>query len=1152
MKKLIVLISIILLSFHSHAQDPTVYITNGGFGYSVIEGNSYDFTVSMYSAATTDVIVDVTTIANTADASDYVPLITTVTIPAGQISSGILSIPTTNDFTVELNEYFSIEAIVTSNNTSNSEIVRSITLWDNDETPTVNVYTTPNITEGQVYPNYTVFLSNYFSSDVTIVFSTSSGTADSTDYYDTSSTVTIPAGENVGNINIGTQDDTLTEPDETYTITGNITTGNTANASVIITVTIIDNDTPPTLLPFYEYTTIEGNNNSSYVHVNLDRSYNSDIVIQFETANGTADNGDYSSVSQTKTISPGYTYTNFIIPITDDSLDEPEENINITATVISGNTANTTETGTVTIIDNDGLPDFKISPYYNQDDPNQSNDSIAAEEGYPLRFYLGLTHPSPVDTDISITTTNGTADDSDYTTATLTTTIPAGQYSNYGDLQSYSTILDQIDEDDETLFITAEVTSENTYNSSVTEEAFILDNYAINAQQDDIVSVFQVGTTVQILDNDTFEGLPVDASDLNITLIGNNTIGVTLSSTGILTIPANAPIGYYNLQYEICESANSSSCDTAYLIIRVESPLAASYTATYVDFNGDGFVSAGDTIEYEFSITNNGNQAITDIDAEVPYQDLDIVGGPLASLGSGNTDDTTFTALHIITQENINSGYYGGDLEGAYFFGTYYGHEVIDDLYGGGQSYQLQQSDGLKLNAFVDTNNNGTQESGEPSFQLGEFEYEVNNDGIIRHLYVSPHYLYESNPTTTYDLSYAVDSDYTSAITSSESFSNVTVPLGSEITTYDFPIIAAPYDDLSIEITASWRPPIPGFQYWNYITFTNNSTQVVNSGTIDFTMDDALNLISVYEASSWLNYNSASYTTTTTGFTYDFNNLQPFQTKRLWVRMYVPTLPTVSLGQLVNNSVDIELLPGDIVPSNNSSHLTHTIVGSYDPNDITERHGPEIVHSEFTTEDYLTYTIRFENTGTANAINVRIEDLLDEQLDESTIKMVDASHAYTLERVGKQLEWNFFGIDLPPSEDDDSLIGHGFLTFKIKPFPDYAIGDIIPNTAEIYFDFNPAIVTNTWLTEFVDALHVEDYSLEGLKVYPIPAKNTLYIENSIEISKVVITSVLGQDVMFKEINSTNTSLDLSNLTSGIYFVTISSNSNEKIIKIIKE
>ena len=49
----------------------------------------------------------------------------------------------------------------------------------------------------------------------------------------------------------------------------------------------------------------------------------------------------------------------------------------------------------------------------------------------------------------------------------------------------------------------------------------------------------------------------------------------------------------------------------------------------------------------------------------------------------------------------------------------------------------------------------------------------------------------------------------------------------------------------------------------------------------------------------------------------------------------------------------------------------------------------------------------------------------------------------------------------------NTMTGKGYITFKIKPKPGYAVGDIIPNNASIYFDFNPAIITNTFQTEFV-------------------------------------------------------------------------------------
>ena len=1152
MKKITLLILLAFYSLFCFSQDPTVYITNGGSNYSVIEGNTYTFTVSMYSATTTDVIVDVVTIANSADASDYTPLNTTVTIPAGQISSNSLTIPTANDSTIEANEYFTIQATVTTGNTENTDISSGIYIWDNDTTPTVISYTTPNVIEGQSYPQL-IYLSNYFSSDVTINITSADGTADASDYNSITTSITIPAGERYSNfLSVSTLQDAIAEPDETYTITATVTSGNTTNSSINITVTIIDEDTIPEFIVKPNNTVTEGR--SGYYYVKLNRVYNSPIDIQLTTSNGTADNNDYTNISQTKTIEAGETIVIFYISTTDDTIDEPEETINITATVTSGNTTNTVENGVLTIIDNDGMPDFSIQPYYGDDTPNGEGSGLIVEEGFDLKFTPRLTHPSPVDTDIVITTTNGTADNSDYTTSTINITIPAGQYSNYYEEYSYSTILDQLDEDDENMFIDAAVTSGNTYNANYTAEGIILDNYHLNAQPDNIVSVLEVGTTFQVLDNDTFEGLPVIPGDLNVTLLDTNSVGITLNAAGLLTIPANVPMGYYSMNYEICESVNPSNCDTAWLTIIVESPLEVNFTADYVDYNGDGFVSVGDTVEYEFEVTNNGNAPITDIDAIVEYQDLDIVGGPLASLGAGQTDSTTFTAVYIITQDDINFGYYAGDLEGAYFFGTYYGIEHQDYLYDQSQSFSLQQSDGIKLNAFVDTNGNGTQETGEVNFPLGQFNYEINNDGVINNLYVSPHYLYESNPTTTYNLSYTVDSDYSSYNTTSVSYSNITVPLSSGITTYDFPITVTPYNDLAIDVSASWRPPVPGFHYWNYISYTNNSNETVTSGTIDFTIDTALNLLNVYEAPYyWYGGNSASITTTAYGFTYVFNNLEPFQTKNLWVKMQVPTLPTVSLGQLITNTVDIELLTGEISPLNNTSSLTQTIVGSYDPNDITEKHGEDIVFSTFSTDDYLTYTIRFENTGTANAINIRVEDILDEKLDESTLKMVDASHTYSLERVGKNLEWNFFAIDLPPSENvEDSQVGHGFITFKIKPFPDYAIGDVIPNTAEIYFDFNPAIVTNTWNTTFVETLGVEESEFSNLTVYPNPVNDVLQISNTSVITTVEINSILGKQILSISVDALTTEIDVSELSNGVYFVKVKTETNEEILKIIKD
>ncbi|KGO94545.1 DUF7619 domain-containing protein, partial [Flavobacterium enshiense] len=189
-----------------------------------------------------------------------------------------------------------------------------------------------------------------------------------------------------------------------------------------------------------------------------------------------------------------------------------------------------------------------------------------------------------------------------------------------------------------------------------------------------------------------------------------------------------------------------------------------------------------------------------------------------------------------------------------------------------------------------------------------------------------------------------------------------------------------------------------------------------------------------------------------------------------------------------------------------------------------------------------------ENTGTYPAENVKITDILNAKLDETSVKMINASHSYTLNRGGNTLNWNLNGIDLAPS-------GKGQVTFQIKPKPGYAIGDIIPNTASIYFDFNPAIITNTFTTEFVTSLSVSEFGNSSFLVYPNPTKGFVNIsskDSSYLIDTVIVNDILGKTIQTRTINSASTTIDFSDLSSGIYFAKVKSDNSESVIKIVKQ
>ena len=453
---------------------------------------------------------------------------------------------------------------------------------------------------------------------------------------------------------------------------------------------------------------------------------------------------------------------------------------------------------------------------------------------------------------------------------------------------------------------------------------------------------------------------------------------------------------------------------------------------------------------------------------------------------------------------------------------------------------------GIRLNAFLDSNANGIKDVGEQNFPLGQFQIEKNNDGNVHNITAPAgvYNIYDENATSSYDLGYTIDSAYSAAyVLTTASYSNISPVIGGGMQVYNFPItVVQSYQDIAVSIV-SLEQPRAGFMWTNKIVYGNFGNQTIAAGTITFTKDAALTIVA----------NTQSGTTSSAnGFSYNFGNLQPFEVRTMTVSMQIPPIPGVALGQLLTNNATIVPLVGDVVPENNSSTLSEIVIGSYDPNDKMESHGDKILTSSFTTADYLYYTIRFENTGTASAINVRISDVLDSKLDESSIKMVSASHDYVLDRVDSNLSWRFDNIQLPPSVADQN-IGKGYVTFKVKPKVGYATGDIIPNTAGIFFDFNPVIVTNTFLTEFVASLAVDEFENNNFIFYPNPVYDELNVSvknSNNTINQINVYDVLGKTMLRQKAPkaSQTESINVSQLAKGVYFVEVTTNNQAKVIK----
>ena len=446
--------------------------------------------------------------------------------------------------------------------------------------------------------------------------------------------------------------------------------------------------------------------------------------------------------------------------------------------------------------------------------------------------------------------------------------------------------------------------------------------------------------------------------------------------------------------------------------------------------------------------------------------------------------------------------------------------------------------------AFIDSNGNGIKDGSEINFNAGTFNYSL-NDGAAINSYSNNGDLYipATNPLTTFDLSYVIPSYLNSYYTCATSYNNISVSAGSGANYYYFPVSEiTPFVDLETTIYAN--PPRPGFSRNCQLYYKNNSTITIPSGTITFTKDnlETINSISISQPGT---------IATANGFTYNFTNLAPQENRFISFILQTPTIPTVNLGDLLMISSSVTPISGDVFPENNNSTLTQTVVGSYDPNEIYESRGPQIGINNFSINDYLTYTITFENTGTANAEFVRIENLLNSQLNPNSIEIINSSHIYDLKLENNKLTWFFYDINLPPTSLNP-INSHGFVSYRIKPNPGFAVGTIIPNTANIFFDFNPAIVTNTFNTEFVAALGNATFESGNFMLVPNPATNSVQIQlkNSSErINTISIYDVLGNRVKsIESVNSEQIQIQTSELSSGIYIIEVINNTNLKEFK----
>lgn len=333
----------------------------------------------------------------------------------------------------------------------------------------------------------------------------------------------------------------------------------------------------------------------------------------------------------------------------------------------------------------------------------------------------------------------------------------------------------------------------------------------------------------------------------------------------------------------------------------------------------------------------------------------------------------------------------------------------------------------------------------------------------------------------------------------------------------------------------------PGFEAEYKLIIENIGTQPLNNIMASLNFDDTKqSFISAIPAENSSSTNSLDFT---------IASLNPFETQEIDIVMQTFTPPTVNGDDILNFTATVLPDANDYTPNDNSFNLDQIVVNAFDPNDKRVLQGNTITTDE--TGNYLNYIIRFQNTGTANATFVRIEDNLDTDLDWNTFKITSASHNYEAKITnGNEVEFLFDNINLP-YEAIDAEGSNGFIAYKIKPKTTVQVGDIMSGNASIYFDYNLPIITNTVSTEVISNLSVDEFNLDNLlSVYPNPTNGGVFIKHkdNVFLNSVKLYNVQGTELI--SINKDIDYLDIKNIAAGLYILSIETNKgkvNEKLV-----
>lgn len=359
-------------------------------------------------------------------------------------------------------------------------------------------------------------------------------------------------------------------------------------------------------------------------------------------------------------------------------------------------------------------------------------------------------------------------------------------------------------------------------------------------------------------------------------------------------------------------------------------------------------------------------------------------------------------------------------------------------------------------------------------------------------------------------------------------------------------------NEIDLRVTLHSNEFRPGFEGSLWINASNEGC-VTTEGILTLVVDTLLDSVSAFPAPT-----SISGDTLTWNYAAINSDSMPVN---IQLDYYVPVY--AQIGDSVSLELKFLTNDSDIDPTNNLEIHKMPIVNGYDPNYISAYPYGLCEELYIDSNQTMTYTIHFQNTGNSEAIHIKVLNEFDGPLDLSSLRLLGSSSPVWVELIDNtKLMFHFDNIHLIDSIHDEPN-SHGFVTYSMRSVSN-SFG-IIENNAQIFFDYNPPVITNTVTNTVYNGtvspetcyLALNEYTISDneISVYPNPFYTEITIDSKeLTIQSYVITDLNGSVILRGGFDSSKKTIDLSQLESGMFLLNLMNkqgmtNETKKIIKL---